>query len=114
MKIDFIKTIIALAVSMLIAYGFFSLHHSENSQLLVFTSFVELFLSSFIVLGFRFELNRTTTNVRTVASIFFAVFLIVNIVFSFLIFSEQLYVILNGLIFLLGMLIVYSIIKAKQ
>ena len=114
MKIDFIKTFIVLAVSALIAYGFYSFNHSENSHLLVFTSFVELFLSSFLILGLRFELNRTTANVRTVASIFFVAFLIVNIIFSFLTFSEQLYVILNGLIFLLGMLIVYSIIKAKQ
>jgi hypothetical protein len=114
MKIDFIKTLIALAASLLIAYGFFSFHHSENSQLLAFASFAELFLSSFIVLGLRFELNRTTTNVRTVASLFFVLFLLTNIIFSFLIFSTQLYIIINGLIFLLGMLIVYSIIKAKQ
>jgi ABC-type glycerol-3-phosphate transport system permease component len=114
MKIDFIKTFIALAVSALIAYGFSSFHHSENSQLLVFASFSELFLSSFLILGLRFELNRTTANVRTLASIFFVVFLLTNVVFSFVTFSQQLYVIINGILFLIGVLIVYSIIKVKQ
>lgn len=114
MKIDYIKTIIALAISVLIAYGFFSFHHSENSQLLVFTSFIELFVSSFFVLGLRFSLNRTTINVRTVASIFFIVFMATNVAFSFLTFPKQLYVIINGILILTGMLIVYSIIKVKQ
>ena len=114
MKIDFIKTFIAIAVSALIAYGFYSLNHSENNQLLVFTSFAELLLSAFLVLGLQFDLNRTTINVSTVASIFFVIFLVGNIAFSFLPFSQPIYVIVNGLIFLTGMLIIYSIIKAKQ
>lgn len=114
MKIDFIKTVISLAISALIAYGFFSFHHSENSQILIWTSFIELFLSSFFVLGLRFGLNRTTTNVRVVSLIFFLVFLATNIVFSFFPFSKQLFIIINGLIVLTGVLIVYSLFKAKQ
>ena len=114
MKIDIVKTLISLAVSTLIAYGFYSFHHSENSQLLVYTSFVELFLSSFLVLGIRFELNRTTTLLRTTSSIFFVVFLITNIVFSFFSFSKPFFIIANGLLVLIGVLIVYSLLKAKQ
>jgi len=71
MKIDLIKTIIAIGVSILIAYGFYSFHHSVNSQLLVASSFVELSLSGFFVLGLRFEKPRTTANIRLVSSIFF-------------------------------------------
>ena len=114
MKIDFIKSLISLAISALIAYGFYSFHHSENSQLLIWTSFVELFLSSFIVLGIRFELNRTTTLVRTTSSIFFIVFLITNILFSLFPFSKPLFVIVSGLLVLTCVLIVYSLLKAKQ
>lgn len=114
MKIDFVKTIIAIAVSMLIAYGFYSFHHSENSQLLVATSFIELLLSGFFVLGLRFEQARTTANVRVVTSIFFIVFLMTNIVFSFFEFSKQTYIIINGLLMLSCILIVYSLLKTKQ
>lgn len=114
MKIDFIKTVIALGVSALIAYGFYSFYHSENSQLLVVISFIELFLSSFFVLGLRFELTRTTTLVRTTSSIFFVVFMITNIIFSFFSFSKPLFVIVNGLLILTCVLIVYSLLKAKQ
>lgn len=114
MKIDFVKTIIAIAVSMLIAYGFYSFHHSENSQLLVATSFIELLLSGFFVLGLRFEQDRTTANVRLVTSIFFIVFLMTNIVFSFFEFSKQAYIIINGLLMLSCILIVYSLLKNKQ
>jgi len=114
MKIDYIKTIIAIAVSMLIAYGFYSFQHSENSQLLVFTSFIELLLAGFFVLGLRFEQSRTTTNIRVVSTIFFFVFLFSNITFSFFEFSKQVYIITNGLLVLTSILIIYSLLKAKQ
>lgn len=114
MKVDFIKTFIALGISALIAYAFYSIHKSENTNLLVFTSFAELFLCSFFVFALRFDLSRTTTNIRVVSSIFFIVFLILNIIFSFFALSKQSYIIVNGLVVLLGILIVYSLLKAKQ
>jgi hypothetical protein len=114
MKIDIIKTLIAIAVSALIAYGFYSFHNTENTQLLTLIVFIELFITSFLVLGLRFELNRTTIHVRTVSTIFFFVFLIINILFSFFSFSIPVYIILNGLLFLTNILIVYSLLKAKQ
>jgi hypothetical protein len=114
MKIDFVKTIIAIGVSVLIAYSFYSFHHSANSQLLVITSFIELSLSSFFVLGLRFEQPRTTANVRVVSSIFFFIFLIANITFSFFEFSKQTYIITNGLLALTSILIIYSLLKVKQ
>lgn len=114
MKIDYIKTIIALAISILIAYGFYSFYHLGNSQLLVMITFIELFISSLFVLGLNFKLNRTTLNVRVVSSIFFFVFLITNLIFSLFDFSRQTYIIINGLIILIGVLIVYSLVKLKQ
>lgn len=114
MKLDIIKTLIAIAVSALIAYGFYSFHHTENSLLLTLVVFIELFLTSFLILGLRFNLSRTTTNVRTVSSIFFILFLLLNIGFSFFYFSKPLFIILHGLLVLIFILITYSIVKAKQ
>ena len=40
MKIDFVKSIISIAVSGLIAYGFYVFHNQENKDFLALGSFV--------------------------------------------------------------------------
>jgi len=114
MKINFVQTIIAIAVSLLIAYGLYSFHESENKILLSAGSFVFLAVTLIITIGASFELPRTTTNVKVVSGIFFAIALISNIVFTFVTFSVPLYVITNGILLLVFILIAYSINKAKQ
>jgi hypothetical protein len=114
MKINFIKSIIALSTSGLIAYGFYSFHNSDNKVLLCAGSFVFILLTLLFTIGISFDLPRTSTMVRTVSAIFFVVALTSNITFSFVSFSVPLYVITNGLLILLYTLISYSIAKAKQ
>ena len=114
MKINFVETIIAIAVSLLIAYGLYSFHDSENKILLSAGSFVFLATTLILTIGTSFELPRTTTNVRVVSGIFFAVALISNLIFTFIAFSIPSYVITNGILLLVFILIAYSINKAKQ
>lgn len=114
MKFNFVQTIIALAVSLLIAYGFYSFHDSENKLLLSLGSFVFLSVTLTLSLAVNFEQSRTTTNIRVVSVIFFIVALISNLIFSFLIFSEPSYIITNGILLLIYVLIAYSINRAKQ
>lgn len=114
MKIDFIKTLIAIAVSLLIAYGLYSFHESENKILLSAGSFVFLAITLILTIGASFELPRTTTNVKVVSGIFFAIALISNLIFTFISFSVPSYVITNGILLLVFVLIAYSILKAKQ
>jgi hypothetical protein len=114
MKINFVQTIIALAVSLLIAYGLYSFHDSENKILLSAGSFVFLATALVMTIGASFELPRTTTNIRVVSGIFFAVALASNIIFSFVTFSVPLYIIANGILILIFLLIIYSISNAKQ
>lgn len=114
MKVNFVQTIIAIAVSLLIAYGLYSFHDSENKILLSAGSFVFLAVTLILTIGTSFELPRTTTNVRVVSGIFFAIALISNLVFTFLKFSVPSYVIINGILLLVFILIAYSINKAKQ
>lgn len=114
MKINFVQTIIAIAVSLLIAYGLYSFHDSENKILLSAGSFVFLTTTLILTIGTSFELPRTTTNVRVVSGIFFAVALISNLIFTFIAFSIPSYVITNGILLLVFILIAYSINKAKQ
>jgi hypothetical protein len=114
MKVNFIKSIIAIAVSGLIAYGFYSFHDSENKLLLSVGSFLFVAITLLLTIGISFDLPRTSTNVRTVSAIFFLVALTSNIIFSFVSFSVPLYIIANGILILLYTLITYSIANAKQ
>jgi hypothetical protein len=114
MKINFVQTIIAIAVSLLIAYGLYSFHSSENKILLSAGSFVFLATALVMTIGASFELPRTTTNIKVVSGIFFVIALISNLIFTFINFSVPNYVIINGILFLVFILIAYSINKAKQ
>lgn len=114
MKLDFTKTIIAIAVSGLIAYSFYSFSSTENKELLTYGSFVFLMLSLTLSIASDFKLPRTTTLIRTISIIFFAVALLSNLVFSFMNFKEATYIIVNGILFLIYTLTAYSIGKVKQ
>ncbi len=114
MKINFIKTIIAICVSGLIAYGFYSFHPSDNKLILSVGSFFFLALSLLFTISVSFDLPRTTTMVRTVSAIFFVVAFVSNLIFSFFNFSTPIYVIINGIAFMTYVLITYSISRAKQ
>jgi len=114
MKLNWVLTIIAIAISMLIAYGLHSFHNGANNLLLTYGSFVFLTTTLVITIGANFELPRTATNIRVISGVFFVVALASNLIFSFLIFSIPSYIITNGILFLIFILIVYSIYKAKQ
>lgn len=114
MKINFAQTIIAIAVSALIAYGLYNFHDGENKILLSVGSFVFLSVTLALSIGVNFGQSRTTANIRVVSVIFFVIALISNIVFNFLSFSEPSYIITNGILLLIYILIAYSINKAKQ
>ena len=114
MKLNFVQTIIAIALSLLIAYGLYSFHDSENKMLLSLGSFIFLATTLIIAIGVNFEQSRTTTNIRVVSGIFFVIALISNLIFTFINFSIIGYVMINGILLLIFVLIVYSINKAKQ
>ena len=114
MKINFVQTIISIAVSSLIAYGLYSFRYCENKILLSAGSFAFLASALVMTIGASFELPRTTTNIRVVSGIFFAIALISNLIFTFINFSVPSYIIINGILLLVFILIAYSINKAKQ
>ena len=81
MKLNLVQTIIAIAVSLLIAYGLYNFHNSENKVLLSLGSFVFLAITLIITIGVNVEQSRTTTNTRVVSGIFFAIALATNLLF---------------------------------
>jgi hypothetical protein len=114
MKINFVQTIIAIVLSLLIAYGLYSFHDSENKILLSTGSFVFIATTLVLSIGISFQLPRTTINTKVISGIFFAVALISNLIFTFIKFSVPSYVIINGILLLVFILIAYLINKAKQ
>lgn len=114
MKINFLTTIIAMAISLLIAYGFYSFNDSENKIILSIGSFVFLAVALINTIGVKFKQSRTTSNIRVVSAVFFVVAFICNLLFSIITFSTPWYVIINGMILLIFVLIVYGIYQAKQ
>jgi hypothetical protein len=114
MKINFVQTIIAVAISILISYGLYCFHVRENKMLLSTGSFIFLATTLWLTIAVSFEPPRTTTNIKIISGIFFAIALISNLIFTFINFSVPGYIIINGILLLVFILIAYSINEAKQ
>jgi len=83
MKLNFIQTIVTIALNLLIEYGLYSFYVSKNKILLSLGSFVFLTTILVITIGVNFEQSRTRTKVRVISGIFFAIALAINLIFSF-------------------------------
>jgi len=114
MKVKFIPAIVAVLFCALIAYGLFSFHKFDNKILLSVGGFVFCAATLFLAFGVSFNLPRTTTNIRFLSVVFFLIALISNLIFCFLNFSIPVYIILNGILLLIFILIAYLIANAKM
>lgn len=114
MKINYIKTIMAIFISFLIAYGFHSFLQTENKLILSIGSFLFLSITLVSITGISFENTRTTINVRAISTLFFVFAFLSNLTFLFFAFSIPIYIITIGIAILIHALLVYSIIKVKQ
>lgn len=113
MKINFIPALIAVAINALIVYALFSVHNGDGKEVLTIGGFLFLSTTLGASLAVSYEDSRTTTNTRVVSGVFFGIALFSNILFAFFSFSDASYIITNGLLFLLFLLVVYSISKAS-
>lgn len=114
MKVKFVPALVAVLLSALIAYGLFSIHKFDNKILLSVGGFVFCAATLFFAFGVNFNLPRTTTNIRFLSITFFFIALVSNLIFCFINFYVPIYVILNGILVLIFILIAYSIAKAKM
>ena len=114
MKLNLIKCLISICVSILIAYGFYTFHVGDNKEILAIGSLITLSISLLFSIAVSFQLQRTSTLIRTVSFIFFTIFFISNLIFNFINFRQEAYIICNGILILTYLLILYSISKAKQ
>jgi hypothetical protein len=115
MKINPVMLIVSLAVSALVAFGFYTANQGEACLWLITIGSAFLcFITLSGILAVSFDAGGGTGNYRIVSALFFIVTLISNIIFNFLNFTLASYIIINGILFLLFITIEYAIIKALR
>lgn len=114
MKFNFVESFLALAISLLLAYGFFSFKNGENNLLLFIGSSVLLANTLIIALSSHINEPRTTTNIRFASFLFFFTAMMSNIFFTRFQFTNSFYLVVNGILFFSFNLIVYFLFKTRQ
>jgi hypothetical protein len=116
MKINLVFLFIALAISALVGYGFFAWNGGEPYQLLVA---IGSGLTIFLPLGGLLALSSSgrgiVGNIRALSVVFFLLEIIVNIIFSVVnMTAPTAYIIVNGILILVYILIVYVVSRALK
>lgn len=116
MKFNVINTVIAVILSALLSYLCFSISSYESVRTLITVgSFLTIGVSLVASLGVKVpDYPRTSVLLKTVSSIFAALIVCDNIVFSFFDFSVPFYVILTGILLVVFLLVYSSVFNAKQ
>lgn len=116
MKIKVVPAFIVIAMAALIAYGFYALGCDENNKVLCIGSGVMSLFMLMATFGVDFKNPRASANIKVLSIVFFAASLISNFIFAFIGFTEPYvaYIIVNGIILLVWLLIANAIGKAKQ
>ena len=111
MKINPVFALIAFAIAALAGYGFFAWNANEEYQML---TAVGAGLSIFIALGSTIAVSSDRRgiagNIRALSIVFLLLFIISNIIFSVIGFSTPAaYIIVNGILLLIYILIAYAV-----
>ena len=115
MKLDVVKSLIAVAISALLAYACYEICDYEHLQwIIAIGSFLTLGVPLILALGIAIHRERSSTMLKALAWVVFLVEFIVNGIFVFYDFTVPVYIIINGLILLIFALIYNSIYRTKM
>ena len=114
MRIHPVNFLIALLVSGLLTYGLASVDANTLKGTTSVGGFLFLACTLVAAIGLEFARERTGVNVRVIASLAFVVALALQLVFSFGVFSQASYVIVNGIAFCSFVLVANAIYAAGQ
>ena len=114
MNIKYGKTIICVVISMLISDGFYFFSESENKEILALGSLLFLGTTSVMAKGISFQDSFTSDSLQRASVRFFILGVLSNIFFTVRDFDLQLYLIVNGILFLIYGLIIFSIFQSKR
>jgi len=112
MRVDIFKSIVALALAALLAYGCYCINGYDSVRLIVtIGSFVAIGIPLFLALGLESKDERGSVLLRVASWLVSAVQIGVNYVFAFFDFSVPFYIIINGLILIIFALIYRGLYK---
>lgn len=112
LRFDAVRVVIALLISVLIAWLFYEFGRSADSDNLWLAAGAGLGSALYLIvmLGLA-ETSRMVTSARVSSGLFFACALMVNVIFSLVNFSHPLFVIVNAAFVLVWFLIAYSVLR---
>ena len=115
MKINPVMAIAALAISALVAYGFFAWNSGEQYRLLItIGGGIAMFLTLGGMLALGSKDSGTAVNLKVLSLVFFIVLLIEHVIFSFAAVAPAPYIIITGILVLIYIAIAYGIRKALK
>lgn len=112
MRVNILNSIIAFALAALLAYSCYCISDYESVRLIVAVgSFVAIGIPLLMALGLKSKDERGSVLLGVVSWLVSAVQIGVNFVFAFFEFSVPFYIILNGLILIIFLLIYSGLYK---
>lgn len=115
MRIDFVKSIIAIGISTLLAYACYEICDYERLQwVIAIGALLTLSIPALFALGVSSNQERSSVVLKVLSWTILLVEFVSNGIFVFFDFRIPSYVIINGLIILVFMLIYYSIYQARM
>ena len=113
MKIKVIPLIIVLGISAILSYGIFSFCTSDNATIMALIGGLMSFLTLTASFGITITNGGKSINIKVLSLVFFVLGLISNIIFAYVHCKTPTYIIVNGLIILIWLLIVYGLSKTE-
>jgi hypothetical protein len=114
MKIHATNLLIAAAICALLTYGIISIEANAMKAATGIGSFISLASTLALAIGVSFDNARIGANMRVVAVLFFAASLVMNGLFAFAGFSQTIYIITCGILFLVYVLIANALFTAQH
>ena len=112
-KIKVVPMLVSIAIATLLAYAFYTYADSESNRwLMTILGGVISFIMMFGTMGFTIQAQRSLAMMRVLSAIFFVATLVYNSIFCVLGFTVPLFIIVNGLVLLVYVLIQYYMAKA--
>ena len=113
MKIQVFPSIIAVAASALIAFGLYSWCRCEDMRLLIaIFGGISLMLTGGATFAASLQESRATVNAKVASGVFALLLIVSNAIFcAVTTFSVAFYVLINGLLLLLWLIILYAVMK---
>lgn len=114
MRINVIKSLIAIAISALLAYACYAICAYEHVRwIITIGAFLTIATPTLLTIGITAKKARSATMLSALSGVLLFVEIVANGIFAFFDFSIPVYVITNGLILLIYILI-YNSIYQKQ